>query len=464
MKSRILSLVLGFVLLVQLTGCLQGTAATAVANVFNGGVHGTGISLGPIAAFGSVVVNGTRYETDDAVILINGQTASQDDLAIGQVIRVEADNFDDASIVEYVETVEGPVQSLDLANNTFVALGQTVEVNATTTFENVTLATLAVGDIVEVSGLRDQNAVIQATYIEKEDNSTTYQVTGIVAELNATTFKIADLVVIHSDPTLMEGMLVDVVGLASDFNGTSLIASEIKPGFGLELEDGEEVEVEGIITNFTDSSLFEVNGVVVHTNANTDVENGELSDLMLGVRVEVEGIAMAAGSILAEEIEIEPESELEFAGFVEAVNAVNESITLLGVTIGANTSTIFIDESSQNIQSFSIADINVGDYLKIKAFDQGQGIVATKMERKDPEDKLELQGIVNALDNILFTLNVQGVVVLTDLTTEFKDSNEMVINQAQFFNLVSLSDSVEIEWDANLGVGAPANKVELEDE
>lgn len=464
MKSRVLSLLITLLLTVQLSACLQGAATSAVALINRGGVHGTGISLGPIAAFGSVYVNGTRYDTNNAVFLINGQTAAQDDLAIGQIIRVEADENDDASSVEYVETVKGPIQSINLANSTLVALGQTVQITAITTFDNTSFATLLVGDIVEVSGLRDENQTIQASYIEKEDNVQTYQVTGIITDLNATTFKISDLIVMHNDPALTEDMLVDVIGLAGNFNGATLIAAEIRPGFGLDHDDGEEIEVEGFITSFTNASLFEVNGVVIQTDGNTQVENGMLSDLALGVRVEVEGSGTANGAILADKIEIEPESELELRAFAEAVDVANNNITLFGITIGVNSSTSFKDESDQQIQSFSLADISVGDYIEIKAFDQGQGVIAAKVERKNPEDDLKLEGPVVAIDVVLFALDVLGVNVLTDQSTEYKDANEVDINQAQFFALVAVDSVVEVKWDANLGVTSPAKELELEED
>lgn len=463
MKFRILSYLIILLLTVQLSACLQGAATSAVALVNGGGVHGTGISLGPIAAFGSVYVNGTRYDTNNAVFLINGQTAAQDDLAIGQIIRVEADENDDASSVEYVETVKGPIQSVNLANNTLVALGQTVQITATTTFDNTSFVALLVGDVIEVSGLRDENQIIQASYIEKEDNVQTYQVTGVISDLNATTFKIADLTVMHNDPSLIEGMLVDVIGLAGNFNGTILVAEEIRPGFSLDHDDGEEIEVEGYITSFTSASLFEVNGAVIQTNTNTQVENGMLSDLALGVRIEVEG-AGVGGAILADKIEIEPESELELRAFAEAVDVDNNSITIFGITVGVNSSTLFKDESDQKIQSFSLADINIGDYIEIKAYDQGQGIIAGKLERKNPEDDFKLEGPVAAIDVVLFTLDVLEVSILTDQLTEYKNTSEVNITQAQFFALVAVDSVVEVKWDASLGVTSPAKEIELEED
>ena len=49
-----------------------------------GGIGGTGIiSSGTISAFGSIVVNGTEFDTSNAAIIVNGKERSVDDLDIG---------------------------------------------------------------------------------------------------------------------------------------------------------------------------------------------------------------------------------------------------------------------------------------------------------------------------------------------------------------------------------------------
>ena len=53
-----------------------------------GGIGRTGIAMGPISTFGSVVVNGVRYETTTANFTVNGSPGTQDDLRVGQVISV----------------------------------------------------------------------------------------------------------------------------------------------------------------------------------------------------------------------------------------------------------------------------------------------------------------------------------------------------------------------------------------
>ena len=146
------------------------------------------------------------------------------------------------------------------------------------------------------------------------------------------------------------------------------------------------------------------------------------------------------------------------------MDVANNRITLLGLAVTANSSTSFKDESDLKVQPFGLLDINVGDYLEIKAFAQGQDVVASKIERKNPENEFKLKGTVNAIDNVLFTLDVLGVNVLTDQFTQFEDVNEMLVNQIQFFALVAVDNQVEVKWDANLGAASPAKELELEDD
>jgi len=61
-----------------------------------GGIDGTGImSAGVVSAFGSIVVNGTEFDTSKAPVIINGKQVGVGDdvvrsnLEIGMVVRVE---------------------------------------------------------------------------------------------------------------------------------------------------------------------------------------------------------------------------------------------------------------------------------------------------------------------------------------------------------------------------------------
>ena len=329
------------------------------------------------------------------------------------------------------------------------ALGQTVQITSTTSFDGVTLATLLVGDVVEVSGFRDPNKVIRATYVEKELNALTYQVTGNIENLAAMQFNIAGLKVTHNVAGLQDGQLVDVIGLANDFNVDTLIASEIRTGFAPSPEEGQEVEVEGIITNFTSAALFEVNGLVVETNAATQIEGGVLADLALGVRIEVEGIYLASGRLLADHIEIKPDDTIEIRAVVEAVDSANNTITLLSTTFSVNSSTSYKEEREPKVANFGLDDIAIGDDLSVDGAIKNGIPTLTSVERKKNEEVVELQGPVTEVN----------------APTSFKilDFNILPAAGTVDFNQLAVGKIVEAKWEGPLGTTIPPKEIEIED-
>jgi hypothetical protein len=96
------------------------------------GIDRGGITIaGPITGFGSVIVNGVRFSTTGATILVNGVAATEADLAIGQVVRVEGTvdaggTTGTAQSVTFEDNVTGPIESIDLASGRLVA-GQPVQ-------------------------------------------------------------------------------------------------------------------------------------------------------------------------------------------------------------------------------------------------------------------------------------------------------------------------------------------------
>ena len=54
-----------------------------------GGIGGTGVAYGTITAFGSVWVNGVRFDTSAATFKLDDSNVRQDDLRVGMVVRVD---------------------------------------------------------------------------------------------------------------------------------------------------------------------------------------------------------------------------------------------------------------------------------------------------------------------------------------------------------------------------------------
>ena len=156
-----------------------------------------------------MIVNGVHYATTDATILVNGVAATEGDLAIGQVVRIEGTvdaggTTGTARSVSFDDDVAGPIESIDLASGRLVVLGQSVQTGAATSFDDSivprSLEGLAVGDRIEVSGLVAADGVINATRIERSTAAGELDVRGTVSGLDsdATRFDINQLEVDYS--------------------------------------------------------------------------------------------------------------------------------------------------------------------------------------------------------------------------------------------------------------------------
>ena len=124
--------------IIGLSGCGGG----------GGSSSGTGsvTTSGVITGFGSVYVNGVEYETDGSSFsLDDGDDGieSEDELEVGMVVTLtgtlNADGVTGtATHIEYDDELEGIVSASNVSNGigTLVTMGQTVNVDADTEFEN----------------------------------------------------------------------------------------------------------------------------------------------------------------------------------------------------------------------------------------------------------------------------------------------------------------------------------------
>ena len=468
---------------ITIGGCIVlvacGGGGDSVAGIDGGGAP-TRVSVvaqGPINGFGSVIVNGVTYDTSNATFDIDGVAGAESDLAIGQVVTIRGttdENGNDARANEvvYADLVEGPVESVDVAAASFVVLGQTVLTNGDTAFEDdfnpQSIAGVSPGDIVEVSGFANGNGEILATYVELEDDAGDFEVTGIVSNLDAgnLTFEINNLLVDYSGASLSDfpngapenGQRVEAEGTVG--GGGELIATsvEFEGNDDLGASDGDDVEIEGLITRFVSATDFDVNGTPVTTNASTSFENGSAADLGLNVAVEVDGEFDANGVVVADSIEFEQEGTLELRGAVEGTTT--SSVTLLNVTATVTSSTALDDQSGSAVSPFGLADLNVGDYVEVRGFDDGGTLTLTGLVRQDDPGDSGLQGPVSAVNDPDFT--ALGVTVTTTVDTEFQDADENDIDAATFF-ATALNETVEVEGDYAGGV-LTAEEVEIQDD
>jgi hypothetical protein len=282
MKIRFLRSALVACAALVMTAC--GGGGSNSANNSSGSVGAitqTKVVTGTITGFGSVHVNGIHFNTNSATISRNGAPAQQSDLRVGQVVKVRGSVNDStregvASSVSQDDDVEGPISSIDAANKKFVVLGQTIIVDADTSFDDrispASIAGLRVNDQIEVSGMVGANGDITATRIElRKPGVTQLEVTGKVSNLDAANrkFKINALTVNYSTAQL-EGFasgapsnddLVEARGNALNAAG-ELVATKVEKETNepRDADRGDRREVEGMITRFASKADFDVAG------------------------------------------------------------------------------------------------------------------------------------------------------------------------------------------------------------
>jgi hypothetical protein len=297
-------------------------AMLAVALPFAGlaGIQGSGFRslaiVEPVTSIssGTVSVGGVPYNDSGATVEVDGQAGSVSQLRVGDVITAygHLGNGDNPGVIERLilnHSVRATVQSVDAANGTFTAAGQTVQVNAQTvldpTLALVGLTALVPGAKVQVSGWPDSTGEIVASRIDVLALGST-QVTGRLASLDSARhrFTINQLTVDFTgaqvEGVIQEGSDVLVSGKGFDRTG-ALLAQQVELVQPLQVAAGETGRLQGIVTALTSSTNFEVNGQPVEVTAATKLNlHGPVA---LNAKVKAAGVFDANGVLVVSELQ-----------------------------------------------------------------------------------------------------------------------------------------------------------------
>ena len=459
-----------------------GSSSTGVA-----GIGGSGfISSGSVTGFGSVFVNGVEFETDSATFDIDDSgSGSQDDLAIGMVVRVSGSINDDgetgtATSISFDDELQGPVSSLsdpdaDGIKRTFTVLGTSVIIDSGSTSFDISgkddvpqgtvfnFDTIANLNNVEISGFFDNNGNIQATRVELKnlvfDESSIVEVKGIISDASGTTFKLGNLTVDASSAILddlpnglINDQLVEVKG-TFDITTDTISATKVEAEDN-SLDDADEFELEGIITDYENDSDFKIGGISIDAS-NATREPATLS-LANDLRIEAEG-SIVNGILVAKELELEG-GDFKVHAMVATVDVAGKSFTVTpvagqSITVTVTSSTQLQDEVNK-IEPFTLNNLVAGMFVEVRGFDDGNGgITATEVDVKEPDDVI-VQGSLQAI-NAGADIKVLGVTFTIDHInigageTQFEDTADTPISQEQFItdapegSLVKIKDNID---------------------
>jgi hypothetical protein len=212
-------------------GGIGGTGAPA-SRTADGGIGGTGI-IGTVTGFGSILLNGKEIEIVPSTRIERFLEASTlESLRIGQIVAVDAQELGQSLIartIEQLPAIVGPIARIASSAQTFEVMGQTVRVTADTVLAtgDVGLANLAIGQHVEVNGLRTGDGTIIASRVDRVRDDTPALIRGTVTAVDGNQLTIGKLSIEVRDPSEHGAAPGHKVGIVGKLDGDRMLAQRV---------------------------------------------------------------------------------------------------------------------------------------------------------------------------------------------------------------------------------------------
>lgn len=452
----------------------DGAPSVSASGSGSGAASGSASASGTITGFGSVIVNGKKFETASSAFTVDGLSGSQQDLKLGMTVTVNGSFNGDqrsARIVLQKDAVEGLVQAVAADGLSLVVMGQTVFVDSTTLIDdNIpgrNILNLVAGtDTVEVNGHIRPNGIIQATFIERKMIGVTPEVRGFVGNhaSGSATFRIGTLTVNYSGADISDmpvangnnwdGFFVEVKGTNFVSGSTTLIATKVEPepkGLGQAID---EFEVEGLVTQVGTSNgnviALTIGTTPVRTTVNTEFRGGTVDEIVVGVKMSAEG-RFDGSTLLAKHIKFHENVRLE--GDIASIGS--NTFTIAGVP-----DVIITVNSQTDLRGFSLSSLSSSDHVRVCGRASGTNSVsATRVELRSADTDLDLQGPVQSIAGN--DLVILGVSVDTSSITHFESVSGTFMSRAGFFAALKVNSLVKVKGQRN-GTVAVWDEAELE--
>ena len=330
---------------------------------------------GPITGFGSVIVNGVKFDDSIAAVSRDATQSSNGSLRLGMTVEIVGTKSADgltgsASQIKIFSEIKGPTQVLVTGANALSVLGVNVRVDASTVIDGVAnLAAIKSGDTVEAYGLRDPSTgEIIATRIEVEASSTqsspvSVVLNGTVQSLNvgAKTFVLNGQSVSFSTATvsgsLVASSVVQVKGTVPSaggvVNATLVTVQALAPN-----NEGQEVEFEGIVTDYVSSGSFKVASTVIDASSPL-LSATQVAKIKNGARCSVEG-KISLGILKASEL------SCESASTAATSYEVSGAITSFSSASNFTARNQVIDASAAVFSGGKLSDLALGKRVHVK--------------------------------------------------------------------------------------------------
>lgn len=450
----------------------DGAPSVSASGSGIGSSSGSASASGTITGFGSVIVNGKRFDTSSSSFTVDGQSGSQSDLKVGMTVTVNGlfnGTQRSASAVLQKDAVEGLVQSVAADGLSLIVMGQTVFVDNTTAIDdNIpgrSILNLVAGtDHVEVNGHIRPNGVIQATFIEQKLINVTPEVRGFVTNHNdgAKTFQIGALMVNYTTALINDmpnpsgsswnGLLVEVKGTAFTATTATLTATNVEPenqGIGNQVD---EFEVEGYVTQVRGAGNFSFGNTRVQTTGSTAFRGGTIDEIVVGAKLSAEG--RWENGILIATSHVKFHESVKLEGDIETIGSNSFRLTgLPGVTVSVNGQTEFKDTNFEGLSS--------GDHVRVRGRLSGpNSVIANRVELRSGDNDVDLQGPVQSITGN--TIVIFGVPVDTSTITQFESVSGTSMSRSGFLAEIRVNSMVKVKGKLN-GSAVRWEEAELED-
>ena len=332
------------------------------------GSEGTGsYASGTITGYGSIIVNGVHYDESAAQVQDDdGQALARSALALGMVVQISAGPISTdadgsaraaASSVRTQRALVGPVSAIQAGAARLTVLGQTVQIDADTVFDERLsggLAALAPGQWLEVYGFYDSTrARFAATRVAPSAASAGSRVSGPVMALDAQakTFTLGSQT--YSFASLGQAPAADALvtlklQAAPDGNGRWVVNGQQAGQAVPQERDGAGLD--GLVTAVLSASRFVVDGVTVDSSA------ARVSGVVqVGAKVEVSG-TLRGGVLQAREVEATAGKvkTFELNGSLASLDTANRRFVLRGTTVSyAAASVVFANGSAARLPGYA---------------------------------------------------------------------------------------------------------------
>ncbi len=319
---------------------------------------------------------------------------------------VRADGSIDATRIECKNLlgeleVTGVVSNLDTTAMTFMINALVVDYSAAT-LDDFPAGMINNGDPVEA---KDENGgglgaggELLATKVEFKgnrfgiDEGDHIEVEGFITRfVSATDFDVSNIPVTTSASTVFEGGTASDLGLnlkvevEGEFDNAGVLNAT-----KVEIKDATAVRVTGLVDQVSGNQL-QILGITITTDPvktrfedkQFDVEPFRIGNVNAGDYVAVRGQELPPGEIFAFLLERDdPDTETELRGFVEAGGVARPNLTIFGVTVTTDNTTVFRDENDVVLTADEFwARVSEGSLVDTKGLEvAAQALLAGEVE------------------------------------------------------------------------------------